>query len=163
MSKSFGATIEHVLIILVLAIPINLLWKVQISVRQKFGIGSFLCLNGFMVLIEIVRISRVHAFDFQTWHFLWLQLEACVTILMVSATAFRALYVSTSSSTTQHRLRNRCSHRERQWPSSRIHRDEDRLNLTMTRAAPSSVRTSIDEHQSPSRSLVYNRNHDIWD
>ena len=90
------------------AIPIRLLWKVQIKSKQKLGLGFFLCLSVFMIVIALVRISAlvtdipimpgvtIRSID-PTWKFFWQQIEACVAVFMVSFTAFRSFFVMETS------------------------------------------------------------------
>ena len=80
--------------LMILAIAPYLIWKVQISRRQKLGIAFFLCLSICMVVIAIIRISQVHSSTYNIWATFWQQLEGCVAILMVSLTAFRTLFIS---------------------------------------------------------------------
>lgn len=83
----------------VLAIPIHLLWKVQIKMRQKLGLAAFLCLSIFMIIIAIIRISGFiyhNAFD-EGWVYLWQQIEACVSVSTISLTAFRSMFVANAS------------------------------------------------------------------
>ncbi len=47
-----------------------------------------------MIIIAIIRISRVRAMDFNIWACFWQQLEGCVAILMVSLTAFRTVFAA---------------------------------------------------------------------
>lgn len=80
----------------VLAIPICLLWRVRIKTSQKLGLALFLCLSVCMILMAITRVSGIHyrgKFD-NTWIFLWLQVEACIAVTMLSLTAFRSLFVA---------------------------------------------------------------------
>lgn len=90
-------TLDIVTDLMILAIPPYLMYKVQIKQRQKLGIGFFLCLSVFMIIIAIIRISRVHATDFEIWASFWQQFEGCIAVLMVSLTAFRTLFVSKAS------------------------------------------------------------------
>ena len=90
-----------------LAIPIRLLWKVQIKLRQKLGFGIFLCLSVFMMITAIVRISSlrvdttllgvpINAIDVP-WKLFWQQAEACIAVLMVSLTAIRSIFMGEPS------------------------------------------------------------------
>ncbi|KAI9833210.1 MAG: hypothetical protein M1826_000123 [Phylliscum demangeonii] len=90
--------------LMIIALPIHLPWKVRMKTRQKFGLGVFLCLSVFMMMIAVVRVSVQHrhvvvlgmpltAVDF-TWNLFWLQTEACLAVLMVSLTALRSIFVS---------------------------------------------------------------------
>ena len=79
-----------------MAIPVKLVWKVQIAPRQKVGLGIFLCLNVSMVIIACVRGFGVQAdpvWD-TPWTIFWLQIEACVAVSMASLTAFRSIFLA---------------------------------------------------------------------
>lgn len=58
--------------------------------------GFFLCLSIVMVVIAIVRSSRVsHGPDLNTlWQSLWQIVESCIALIMASITAFRSIFVS---------------------------------------------------------------------
>ena len=84
----------------VLMIPVCLLWRVQIKVRQKFGLAAFLCLSICMIIMAIVRVSGIHyrgKFD-NAWIFMWQQVEACIAVTMLSLTAFRSVFVASKPS-----------------------------------------------------------------
>jgi len=72
---------------------------------QKLGLGSFLCLNIFMIIMAVIRLSGFryrHTFD-DSWILIWLQLEACIAVTMVSLTAFRSIFVENAYK--QHRIK----------------------------------------------------------
>lgn len=75
-------------------IPVLLLWKAKIKLRQKTLLGFFLCLSICMIMVALVRISglRTHQvfLDVQ-WIIFWNEVEATVATIMVSVTAFRQL------------------------------------------------------------------------
>lgn len=75
-------------------VPVLLLWKAKIEVRQKTLLGCFLCLSICMIIVALVRISglRTHKvfMDIQ-WLVFWNEVEASVATIMVSVTAFRQL------------------------------------------------------------------------
>jgi hypothetical protein len=86
-------------------IPVALIWRVQIKPSQKFGLAAFLCLSICMIIIAIIRVSGLHyknTFD-NTWIFMWQQVEACVAVTMLSLTAFRSVFVSSSRSSNEAR------------------------------------------------------------
>ena len=93
---------------IVVAIPIKLVWKVQIAPRQKIGLGIFLCLNISMVIIACVRGFGVQAdpvWDIP-WTIFWLQMEACVAVSMASLTAFRSIFLAGTSRSEPRRARH---------------------------------------------------------
>ena len=83
--------------ILILFLPITLLWKVRISLRQKIGLACSLCLSGVMIIVTIVRIAGIKqrgsgSVDI-VWLAFWQQQECSIAVLMVSLSAFRSLFV----------------------------------------------------------------------
>ena len=102
--------------LMILSLPIYLLYQIKLKPRQKIGIGSFLCLSVFMIIIAIIRISRVHAADFEVWACFWQQIEGCVAVLMVSLTAFRTLFVGKhASASDQQKAKADSTYRRRLW------------------------------------------------
>lgn len=73
----------------------RVLWSVRIRPGQKLGIGVFLSLSIFMIVIACIRIIGFiifnHAF---LWQVFWLQVEGSVAVMMVSLTAFRSVFAS---------------------------------------------------------------------
>ena len=83
--------------ILILSLPITLLWKVRISLRQKIGLAFSLCLSGVMIIVTIVRIAGIKqggsgSVDI-VWLAFWQQPECSIAVLMLSVSAFRSLFV----------------------------------------------------------------------
>ena len=86
--------------LLVLSLPVSILWKVRISVRQKVGLAFSLCLSGAMVLVTIVRIAGIKlrgsgSVDI-VWLAFWQQQECSIAVLMLSVSAFRSFFVPSS-------------------------------------------------------------------
>ena len=148
MSKSIFPVSVRVLTYLVLIIPPWLLWKVKISLSRKIGIGSFLCLSLIMIIIVIIRISRVHASDFEIWGAFWQHIEACVAVLMLSLTALRTLYVPAKKSQQQQKNKTSYSHRKHLWPSSKMLQHESYIRLGMPRATLTDVRAVVPTNHS---------------
>ena len=65
----------------------------------EIGIGAFLCLSIFMIVIACIRISgyKVYGSDGYTWQAFWMECAACVAVIMVSFTAFRSVFVAKTS------------------------------------------------------------------
>ena len=86
--------------ILVLSIPVALLWRVHINLRQKIGLSLVLCLSLVMAMATITRMAGVRlsggAVDI-IWLIFWEQQECSIAVLMFSVSAFRPLFVSNSS------------------------------------------------------------------
>ena len=77
-------------------IPIYLIWLLRARARQKFELAIFLCLSIFMIILAIVRIGGLrynNRIDL-SWNHFWFHLESCTAVTMLSATAFRSLFVS---------------------------------------------------------------------
>ena len=144
-----GATIALDIItdLMILSLPVYLLYKVRIKPKQKIGVGSFLCLSIFMIIIAIIRISRVHAADFEIWACFWQQLEGCVAVLMVSLTAFRTLFVSKhSSSSDQRKPKLSDTYRRRLWfskKSSQSENEKAHVSVPIPGATMTGLRTFI--------------------
>jgi len=83
---------------LVVSIPILLLRNSTITLPTKLGIGSFLSLSIFMMACTIIRIAgyspgRSRATEV-VWRVFWQYTEACVSVMMASATVFRKLLIA---------------------------------------------------------------------
>ena len=81
----------------VISIPVLLLWKVRIDIRRKLALGGILCLSICTIVISIIRLAgggtSNGAID-TAWVLFWYDLEAAIAIIIVSVTAFRALFVA---------------------------------------------------------------------
>ena len=69
------------------------------QMEQKIGLATFLCLQVLMIIIAIIRISGFiyhDAFDIG-WVYLWQQIESCVSVSTISLTAFRVMFVASTS------------------------------------------------------------------
>lgn len=81
--------------VLLISIPVMLLWKVQMNIRRKLGIGWLLCLSSFCIVCAIVRAVGHYLDNGQNdvvWILFWSHMEACVAIIACSMTAFRGLW-----------------------------------------------------------------------
>lgn len=125
-----------------------LLWRVRMKLRQKLGIGAFLCLGLCITIVACVRFSgtHTHANIVQGWEYFWLEVEACVAVCMVSLCVFRSVVVM-----EERRARFQ---KGRQWYSSTVAKLRDRNKLsggnfdlnnlpTIPSATLSSMRTFI--------------------
>ncbi|KAI9796329.1 MAG: hypothetical protein M1835_004320 [Candelina submexicana] len=113
---TFGIVLDVGTDLLLVGIPIRLVWSVKIKPRQKLILGIFLCLNLFMVITASVRVSGIKShgtFD-DIWLVLWLHIEACVAVAMISLTAFRSAFVVSQSSRSQRQVAKRA------WYSSSV-------------------------------------------
>jgi len=87
----------------VITIPIIILRRARIQLKQKIALGIFLCLSVVMIGLALTRMSKIilptvgsgAAVD-NWWQFFWQFIEASVAVLMASLTAVRNLFVATS-------------------------------------------------------------------
>ena len=83
---------------LVLSIPVFLLWKVKMKLKQKLGLAIFLTLNIWMVLISLIRaaLAEVDGPNGKVldvvWCLFWIYIEAFVAIFVASLTALRFIF-----------------------------------------------------------------------
>lgn len=64
-----------------MTIPINMLWRVQISVRKKLALTGIFSLVLVTMVIAIVRVAVISTFGLRTdtaWLYLWSSVEQCV-------------------------------------------------------------------------------------
>ena len=122
--------------------------KTKLHPRQKFGIASFLCLSIFMIIIAIIRISRVHAADFEIWASFWQQFEGCIAVLMLSLTAFRTVFVQKKQSSSDQQKPSQSYLRRRLFSSSKNSGEaagdaEAKLSVEVPGATMTGMRTFI--------------------
>lgn len=83
-------------ILLVVVIPLILLRRAHIELRQKITVVIFLSLSSIMIFVAVVRVSTIRTsrgvYDY-TWTNLWLYIEAGIATIMVSLTAFRTQFI----------------------------------------------------------------------
>ncbi|KAI9724630.1 MAG: hypothetical protein M1828_003654 [Chrysothrix sp. TS-e1954] len=151
---STAISLDIVTDMLILAIPISLLWKVQMKPRQKLGLAAFLCLSVFMVVVAAIRVSGFHykgTWD-NTWIFFWQQIEACTAVSMISVTAFRSAFVADGSKPGRKKYSSpkHASPREPSMVQKVLGKHEktpsdqgDLANLTIPRATMTGARTAI--------------------
>ena len=71
----------------------------QLKRKHKLGLSAILSLSTFMIVLAIVRIAGGQTLTgySHVWEFRWLYMEACVACFMASISAFRSLFVPSSS------------------------------------------------------------------
>lgn len=86
---------------LIILIPILLLWKSKLHLKQKLGILAFLCLNIFQIIICLGRTIGSGFRDRDghvkfgiVYTFLLIHVEASVAVVMGGVTAFRTVVAS---------------------------------------------------------------------
>ena len=125
--------------VLVLSLPVSILWRVRITIRQKSGLAFSLCLSGVMVIVSIVRIAGMrHGGSGNVdivWLSFWQQQECSIAILMISVSAFRPLFVpsTTKSPILGHQ---RSSPSERRGRFLRQRHDPDLYDTNETNGLP---------------------------
>ena len=88
----------------VISIPVILLWNVKMNIRRKLALWGILCLSVFTAITAIIKLAggnTSHGQVDSAWAIFWLQAEAAVAIIVVSITAFRALFVAHRASKEQ--------------------------------------------------------------
>lgn len=90
---------------LVLVIPTYLIWKIRLKPVQKLIIGALLCLSICIVVAASIRVAGLHfdgdAIEIELdmkWSHFWLYVEACITVLTVSATICSRLFAQSCQS-----------------------------------------------------------------
>lgn len=82
----------------VVSIPILLLRRAKMRLQQKVALGSFTCLSLVMVIMAIIRASKMNSKGGEiVWMIFWQWMEAVVAVLMASITTFRAFLVGQGS------------------------------------------------------------------
>ena len=136
---------------LVVSIPVIVLKKTQMGLSRKLGLGAFWCLSVMMALIALVRMGgyRFQGTIDATWQVFWQYVEACVAIIMGSATAFRTLFVGENSRKAPQKKFS-YSIRQRLMRKSSLEKDWEDTNgrhlPTVPSATLSGLRTFIHRH-----------------
>ncbi|CAI6334779.1 unnamed protein product [Periconia digitata] len=82
--------------LLILTIPVVILWQIRIPLSQKVGLGFTLCLT---IIMIAVTAGRMIGLKYQgqlehIWETLFLAASGEIGLILVSASAFRSLYIS---------------------------------------------------------------------
>lgn len=127
-------------------IPVILLWNVKIKRSQKFLIGVFLCLSVCMIICAIVRASGIHPsktiLDVQ-WEIFFQQIEASISVMTVSMTAFRSLLGLNTLKSRQKKERAWYSYRRILSIKKEQKSSESELNRNQLPAIPGATFTGI--------------------
>ena len=100
-SHPLQSVLPCILKAVVISIPVILLWNVKITLRRKLALWGILCLGIFTAITAVIRIAGGNISHGQVdspWAIFWLQAEAAVAIIVVSISAFRALFVAHQAS-----------------------------------------------------------------
>ena len=86
--------------ICIISIPVVVLWRIQLELRHKMGIGVSLCLSSVLIAVAITRMAGFKLADGAVdvvWLAFWQQQECSLAVIVVSASAFRMFFVAGSS------------------------------------------------------------------
>ncbi|KAL9594377.1 MAG: hypothetical protein Q9219_007071 [cf. Caloplaca sp. 3 TL-2023] len=86
----------------VIVVPVNMLWKVKISLRQKLALGGIFSITVVIMVFAIIRVVVVSNFSQtpdQTWLYMWSSVEQTVFACLAS---FRALFTKSKRPTPAH-------------------------------------------------------------
>lgn len=132
----------------VISIPILVLQRAKVELRQKMTVAVFLCLSSVMIMVAIVRVTTMHTpagvWDY-TWTNLWLYVEAGTAIVMVSLTAFRTQFtLRKEERQRQERMKQPPTYRgyvkSRSWLRRRTDEEEETTGLP---AIPGATMTGL--------------------
>ncbi|KAG8533599.1 uncharacterized protein KY384_001339 [Bacidia gigantensis] len=121
--------------VIVMAVPINIFWMVQINLRQKVAIASVFLITIIIVIFAIIRVTLINSASYQidmSWLHLWTSIEQTISIIVACLVSFRALFTKSG-----HRLRamKHSGERSYSWPFSRM---TSFFSRTSTRGSSSS-------------------------
>ena len=83
-----------------MTIPLSVLYRSKLKPRQKYGLGVMFCLGIFMIAMSLIRgtdqKTSSGTIDL-VWLLFWLEMEACIAVIMISLSAFRTLFTADHS------------------------------------------------------------------
>ena len=83
-----------------MTIPLSVLYRSKLRPRQKYGLGVMFCLGIFMMAMSLIRGADQKTSSGTVdlvWLLFWLEMEACVAVIMISLSAFRTLFTADHS------------------------------------------------------------------
>ncbi|MCJ1392082.1 hypothetical protein MMC18_004949 [Xylographa bjoerkii] len=92
-----GSTLDILTDFMVISVPVFLLWRIKINLRQKLYIVAMLSLSGIIILIVVIRVALTalpSGIMDGPWIAFWQIAEPSIAIIMVSINAFRHPFVS---------------------------------------------------------------------
>jgi hypothetical protein len=81
----------------VMAIPLYLVFRLQMSISQKIGLCGILGLGATIVVFSVIRVTVTNTTGQQaeiSWLALWSSVESCVVIIIACLASFKVLFVS---------------------------------------------------------------------
>ncbi|KAL8646828.1 MAG: hypothetical protein Q9226_006694 [Calogaya cf. arnoldii] len=130
---------------LLIAIPVALLWRLRISLRQKMILMFVLGLSIFTIIVCIVRIAGArypNGLIDSAWMVFWLQLEASVAVVIISLTSYRSLFVKDKPTDKKSPKNHSTSYKRKLW--SREKREQKGVEMpTLPNPTLTGMRTVI--------------------
>ncbi|KAF2197974.1 hypothetical protein GQ43DRAFT_494580 [Delitschia confertaspora ATCC 74209] len=150
-----GTVMDSLTDLLIVSIPILILRRTRLKLRQRVAVGAFLCLSICMVIISIIRSSKIYGppgvpID-TTWVIFWVHIEASSAVVMVSLTAFRTIFNQKKEERDRRERLKRPSNSWRKLASFRRKKPEttqatDNVLPSVPRATLTGLRTFIGGH-----------------
>ncbi|KAI9787411.1 MAG: hypothetical protein M1835_002766 [Candelina submexicana] len=85
---------------MIMAIPISMLWRSQMSLRKKLVLAGIVSLTVITTVFAIVRVTSVSALSRQPdapWANMWSFIELCIAIIVACLASFRSLFTSSKT------------------------------------------------------------------
>ncbi|KAL8980505.1 MAG: hypothetical protein Q9205_004430 [Flavoplaca limonia] len=145
---------------LIIAVPVKILWDVQISLRSKIGLIVLFSLTIFTMIVAILKVTLTLQTDREddSWLYMWAGVEPAVAIIIACGISYRALVSKEtrssnkySGNTDQRRLHNDTSH-----AASNATGNESRVH-----AGKSSSDSSIGEEVVPLDVIHVRKDYDV--
>ncbi|KAI9790766.1 MAG: hypothetical protein M1833_001762 [Piccolia ochrophora] len=95
ISLRFSTAVDIITDAMIIGLPIHLLWKVRISLRQKFALGGIFCLGFLIIIFSMVRVILTNSKTTHTevtWLDMWSSIEATVAVVVSCLASFKALF-----------------------------------------------------------------------
>ncbi|KAL8733782.1 MAG: hypothetical protein Q9181_003464 [Wetmoreana brouardii] len=80
-------------------LPINILWRVKITVRKNVALAGIFSLTVFIMVFAVVRVAAVGSHSpqpDQMWLHMWSSIEQTVSIIIACLASYRTLFTSSS-------------------------------------------------------------------
>ncbi|OCL02291.1 hypothetical protein AOQ84DRAFT_369362 [Glonium stellatum] len=88
-----NTSLDIVTDLLILSIPLLILRRARIDIKQKIAVGTFFSFSLLMVVMAIIRLLEKPNSSAIIWKIFWLILEGDIAILMACLTAYRTIFV----------------------------------------------------------------------
>lgn len=111
-----------------MAIPVWLCWQIRISLRQKLGLYSVLCLGIIIIIFSVTRILVTNTDGLHpepSWLATWSAVEASVAVIVACLSSFKAILTRRSRQTTSSNSNRQYYQKQSQGADARSERDRD--------------------------------------